>query len=205
MTHIHEWLSLRQAAEILGVHPATVRAWADKGNLPSRRTPGGHRRFRKSDLLHYAATQSEVQPAEVQIIVQNALGQTRMEVGSGTLDQIPWYTAMRESTRDALRQQGRRVLEDLRQYIAADAPDVQLANAIRLGTEYAQLLQADELTLPQAVRGFLYFSDFVINAVLTWSEIAQPRNPQEWSHLLRHVNTYTHAVLLSIIEYYEAD
>ena len=40
-----EWVSLRQAAELLGVHPATVRSWADKGELPSRRTPGGHRRF----------------------------------------------------------------------------------------------------------------------------------------------------------------
>ena len=55
-----EWVSLRQAADLLGVHPATVRNWADKGDLPSRRTPGGHRRFRKADLMQYAATQGEL-------------------------------------------------------------------------------------------------------------------------------------------------
>lgn len=49
-----EWISLRHAAELLGVHPATVRIWADNGDLPSRRTPGGHRRFRKADVLRHS-------------------------------------------------------------------------------------------------------------------------------------------------------
>ncbi len=44
-----EWLSLSEAAELLGMHPATVRLWADRNELPSRRTNGGHRRFRRSD------------------------------------------------------------------------------------------------------------------------------------------------------------
>ena len=43
-----EWLSLREAAEMLGMHPATVRLWADRNELPSRRTNGGHRRFHGS-------------------------------------------------------------------------------------------------------------------------------------------------------------
>lgn len=205
MTETSEWVSLRQAAEILGVHPATVRNWADKGELPSRRTPGGHRRFRKSDLLQYAESQGELQPLEVQVIIQNALGQTRMQVGAGPLTHEPWYAAMREETRDALRQQGRRVLESLRQYIAAGAPDARLSDAIGLGKDYAVRLAADGLTLPQAVRGFLYFSDFVINSILTWSEITPPRSPSEWANLLRQVNTFINTMLLSIIEYYQEE
>lgn len=198
-----EWVSLRQAAAMLGVHPATVRNWADKGDLPSRRTPGGHRRFRKSDLLQYAETQGELQPLEVQVIIQNALGQTRMQVGA--LNNEAWYMAMSEVTREELRTQGRRVLEALRQYMAQGAPDTRLSEAIALGIEYAQQLSSDGLTLPQAVRGFLYFSDFVINSILTWSEITPPRSASEWANLLRQVNTFIHAMLLSIIEYYEAE
>ncbi len=205
MSESNEWVSLRQAAELLGVHPATVRNWADHGDLPSRRTPGGHRRFRRADVTHLAERTDELQPSEVQIIIQNALGQTRMQVGGGTLANVPWYAAMSEHTREALRQRGRTALEELRQFLAAGAPDEQLATAIRLGNEYAVLLQADGLTLPQATRGFLYFSDFVINAILTWSEIATPRTTTEWSALLRHVNTFINAMLLSIIEYYEEE
>ena len=196
---------MRQAADILGVHPATVRNWADRGELASRRTPGGHRRFRRSELLHYAESHGELQPTEVQVIIQSALGQTRMQVGGGNLSDVLWYARMSESTRVALREQGRRVLEALRQYLASGAPDAGLGEAIKIGKDYAHLLSADHLTLPQAVRGFFYFSDFVINSVLTWTEINPPRNPAEWGGILRQVNTFTNAMLLSIIEYYEED
>jgi len=55
------------------------------------------------------------------------------------------------------------------------------------------------------VRGFLYFSDFVINSILTWSEVTPPRSAPEWASLLRQVNTFINAMLLSIIEYYQEE
>ena len=200
-----EWVSLRGAAEMLGVHPATVRNWADKGEIPSRRTAGGHRRFRLADLQRHMHQQDELQPVEVQVIIQNALGQTRLQIGDGRLANAPWYAAMREETRQAMRTQGRAMLEALRQYLAAGAPDSGLNPAIDMGKQYAVALMADGLKLPDAVRGLLYFGDFVINSVLTWSELAAPRSPSEWAQLLRHVNTFMNAVLLSIIEYYQED
>jgi excisionase family DNA binding protein len=45
-----DWLTLGQAASHLGVAQSTVRKWADSGRLPAFYTPGGHRRFRRSDL-----------------------------------------------------------------------------------------------------------------------------------------------------------
>ncbi len=200
-----EWVSLRRAAEILGVHPATVRNWADEGKLPSRKTVGGHRRFNKNDLLKYNQPESDSLPTEVQIIIQNALGQTRMQVGDGQLEKLSWYAKMSEKTRQQMRVFGRELLEALRRYLAADAPDSGLAEAISIGQRYAVALNADSLTLPQAMRGFFYFSDFVINAVLTWSEVTMPRNANEWVEILRHVNTFLNAMQLSIIEYYEAE
>lgn len=43
-------LNVHQAAELLGVHEKTVRAWADKGLLPVIKWPNGWRRFRRADL-----------------------------------------------------------------------------------------------------------------------------------------------------------
>jgi excisionase family DNA binding protein len=43
-----------EVAELLMVAPVTVRAWAQKGLLRSRTTPGGHRRFRREDVEHFA-------------------------------------------------------------------------------------------------------------------------------------------------------
>lgn len=205
MSDQSEWVSLRKAAEILGVHPATVRNWADKGELASRRTPGGHRRFRQADLMQYAQTQGELQPVEVKVIIQNALGQMRMRMGDGALEDAPWYSAMSDNGRQSMRIYGRRVLEELRAYLGNGAPDERLSHAITLGKDYAAVLSDDGLTLPQAMRGFFYFSDFVINSILTWSEVTPPRSAPEWAALLRQVNNFMSAMLLSIAEYYEEE
>jgi len=198
-----EWVGLRRAAEILGVHPATVRNWADSGKLPFRRTAGKHRRFNINDLTEYVDSQGDIQPIELQVIIQNALGQTRMQVGSERLESAPWYVAMSEEGKGHLREQGRRVLEAIRRYVAAGAPDANLATAITLGKDYAGTLIADGLTLPQAMRGFYFFSDFVLNSILTWSELSPPKSSSEWSTLLRQVNTFMNTIQLSIVEYYE--
>jgi len=50
-----EWLTLGQAAAFLGAAQSTVRKWADAGRLPAFYTPGGHRRFRRSDLEAFLA------------------------------------------------------------------------------------------------------------------------------------------------------
>jgi excisionase family DNA binding protein len=37
-------------AELFAVTPDAVAGWADAGKLPSFRTPGGQRRFRREDV-----------------------------------------------------------------------------------------------------------------------------------------------------------
>ena len=42
--------SISEAAKYLGVFPLTLRNWEKRGMIESFRTPGGHRRFKKSSL-----------------------------------------------------------------------------------------------------------------------------------------------------------
>jgi excisionase family DNA binding protein len=42
--------SISEAAEHLGVTALTLRNWEAQAKIRAFRTPGGHRRFRKSDL-----------------------------------------------------------------------------------------------------------------------------------------------------------
>ena len=45
-----EWLTLGQAATYVGVAQSTMRKWTDSGRVASFKTPGGHRRYRRTDL-----------------------------------------------------------------------------------------------------------------------------------------------------------
>ena len=56
-------LRVREAADLLGVSPATVRRWADTGRLVSRRTRTGERRFHPDDLEARAAAAQAGPPA----------------------------------------------------------------------------------------------------------------------------------------------
>jgi excisionase family DNA binding protein len=40
----------REVAAMFGVHPRTVKRWADAGKLPVITTPGGQSRYRPSDV-----------------------------------------------------------------------------------------------------------------------------------------------------------
>jgi excisionase family DNA binding protein len=51
-----DWLTLGQAAKHLGVAQSTIRKWSDNGRVPAFYTPGGHRRYRRSDLDAFLAS-----------------------------------------------------------------------------------------------------------------------------------------------------
>ena len=44
------WLRLSEAADLLGVSLNTLRRWSDSGRLACYRSPGGHRRYRRTDI-----------------------------------------------------------------------------------------------------------------------------------------------------------
>ena len=43
-------LTISEAADLLGVHQKTLRAWADKGLVAHYRTPTGYRRFDREEI-----------------------------------------------------------------------------------------------------------------------------------------------------------
>jgi len=45
-----------EAARYLGVSLATVRRWSNAGHLPGSRTPGGQRRFSRTQLDQFLAS-----------------------------------------------------------------------------------------------------------------------------------------------------
>ncbi len=53
-------LTTREAAQMLGVAVSTAQAWMEGGALPTWKTPGGHRRVRRSAVLQLQQQQGQV-------------------------------------------------------------------------------------------------------------------------------------------------
>jgi excisionase family DNA binding protein len=204
MVEENEWLSLGEAASILGVHPSTVRHWADSGDLPSQRTPGGHRRFRRRDLQQWATLRGrDAAPREAQLMMQSALGRARLEISDGQLKGQVWYDELDDSARQAHRRMGRRLLELLTGYLARPEDDEDVLAQVReLGTEYAQVSREQGLSLADSVRAFLFFRDLLIQSVIQLAEMLSLRTPLDWGDRLQQVNMITDELLLSLIEEY---
>ncbi len=202
-----EWLSLRQVAEMLGIHPATVRLWADRNELPSRRTNGGHRRFRRSDIearLHQE-TEKKSHPA-AQLLVQSVLGRVRFAFTDGTLNKLPWYQHFDEAAREAYRKLGHRMLELLLHTLTTNIFSEELRQeAIQLGHEYGSITYNSQVSLVDAVRAFLYFRNIVDDSVIQLAEVrgnSGLRDTQDipWAESLRQIQALTNEVLPALIE-----
>lgn len=204
ITHEDEWLSLREAAELLGMHPATVRLWADRNELPSRRTSGGHRRFRRTDIEARLRQETERKPSPAaQLLVQSVLGRIRFAFTDGTLTTFPWYTHFDDAAREGYRNLGRRLLELLLRALTGSTSEEELrSEAVHLGQEYGSITRASHVLVADAVRAFLYFRSLVDESLLQLAEVQGSREHQElpWAESLRQVQILTNELLPSLVE-----
>ena len=64
-----DWLTLGQAAKYLGVAQSTIRKWSDLGRVPAFYTPGGHRRYRRTDLDAFLQRSGPGRPARGPLVL----------------------------------------------------------------------------------------------------------------------------------------
>ncbi|MCZ7540700.1 MAG: helix-turn-helix domain-containing protein [Anaerolineae bacterium] len=201
-----EWVSLGEAAQIIGVHPATIRNWAEQGELPYRRTPGGHRRFRRADLEQWLASNRITQPAEARVLVQSALGRARLEMGDReALARLGWYGRLSPDAREVMRRQGLRLMDALIGHLADPAASNRHETAHDIGLTYGRLLKSQGLSLSQALEGYFYFVDFLVDSVVQLAETGTARPQSTWSAMLRQITLFTRAVLVSMVLVYERE
>lgn len=200
-----EWLNLSDAAALLGVHPSTLRAWSDRGDIPAHRTPGKHRRFRRADIEAWADSRREVHTSPGQLIVESVLGRTRLQLAEGRLAETDWYSHFDEPRRRELREAGRNQLRLLLRYLG-DEGDSVLPEAEAIGREYERLGRESGLSLADTVGVFLYFRDFLSDSVVDAlrGQAQGQRGAREWTNLHRHVATFTNCMLLALVRAHEA-
>lgn len=198
-----EWLSLSEVAEILGVHPSTVRVWSDQGALPVHRTQGGHRRYLRSEIELWMLSQSAEGSGDARLVVQNALKNTRFRISEGSLSQESWYISLDDEARDQYRQSGRKLMQGLIDYLSSDGKLAE-AEAHALGYEYASRGRRNGMSVSDAANAFLFFRNVLLESMLSVYEAAAVQSPYAWSDMFRKINAFTDQILVALLETYVA-
>ena len=203
MSTSEQWLSLSQAAEVLGVHPSTVRSWADQGSLPAQRTQGGHRRFRRTDVEQWQRLRSENAIPESNTVFYGMLRTTRLQIEEARLENQEWYRKLDDEARRQYRLSGRSLVQGLAVHLSATGDGME-AEARSLGYEYASRGQRCGLDCVEAAHAFQFFRSAVMESVLNAYEAAGVRSPQAWTDMVRKMITFSDLIMLTLLETYEA-
>ncbi|MGA2820120.1 MAG: helix-turn-helix domain-containing protein [Anaerolineales bacterium] len=194
------WMSLGEAAGLLGVHPSTLRIWADRGEVPSHRTPGGHRRFRREELSAWSAAHGAGQIDKAHSLLQSVLNRTRLQSTEGRFEGEAWYRRLSENGKGRLRELGQRTLVALAQSPGSLRPEGE-TNLITLGQQYGELLNAEGLALEEGLRAFLQFRAIVLDSALELLPTSKLDSPTSWGQLYRQVTHSTDVLLLAMVEH----
>lgn len=197
------WLTLSEAAQVLGVHPSTVRSWADQGGLPVHRTQGGHRRFRKADIELWMEAQRVDGPEKSGRLLNSAIRRVRLRIEEGALKEESWYQKLDDDARDQYRRASRSLILGLNSLFAADEASA-AAEARALGHAYSAIGRRHGLNSVEAAHAFLFFRNALFDSVMSVYEDAAVGSPVAWGETLRKINEFTDWIMLKLLENYHA-
>jgi hypothetical protein len=141
------------------VSEATLRRWAEAGDVEAFVTPGGHRRFTRNailSLLPHAARPHRTL-SELGGTPERVVRQYRRDLTSG---HGQWLPELGEDERVAFREPGRQMLAGVLGYLDAPTDDdraTALDIATAAATTYGQLARARGMSIPATTEAFLHF------------------------------------------------
>jgi excisionase family DNA binding protein len=157
------WLGLGEASRRLGISQGTLRRWADRGQVASFTTPGGHRRFPRAAIVALLPANRARRPqlSEIGADPERMSGAYRrlFDVAQGRPLSI-LGAELPESDRQLFRERGRHMVECLLAHLDADGPAPAMANlhaAADHAAEYGAHSARLGASLSEAVETFLRF------------------------------------------------
>ena len=162
------WLSLGPASRLLGIDPDTLRRWADEGRVEAWATPGGHRRFDRRALERLATDRRRgtgrplaslgASPERLNRVYRRhyAADAAATEAVAGPRT----HSARDDVDREAYRQDGRRLIAALIDFLDANASDAETRDRLEgeaqaIVDDQAARLAAAGSSLTEAVSRFV--------------------------------------------------
>jgi excisionase family DNA binding protein len=197
------WLTLKEASEFLGVHFTTLRGWADRGEIPVFRTPGGHRRFGYDDLRRFLAERAQTLPASNgSALVEAAVGRVRAELQRSDTSVQRWQQPVGAVIDQVRRERGRTLFALAISFVMKPQQRVSLLESGReLGRQYGEEAAQNGITLAETGRAVQFFRNQLIDTVRSSENERPDIDDVRVERLLDH---FLDEVLYAVLDGYEA-
>jgi len=158
-------ISISEASQILGVNEATLRQWTDEGKLSAFVTPGGHRRYSKSDLKKLTRSGQKVLGIKDLVSELEDTTPRHREIARGFFDRSPQAVKPCEEHQRQLAELGRHLLNLTARYVSEPARREESLSAARdTGRGFGRLLAEMGMPLTEATEAFLMHRELIMQA-----------------------------------------
>lgn len=199
---VPQWLALKEASDFLGVHFTTLRTWADNGDIPVFRTPGGHRRFSLDDLRRFLAQRSQLATADEHGIVSVAVVRAREELERQLPVDQRWRYPLQGDAEQARRQRGRQLFALAVSFVLKPAQSERLLEQGReLGREYGWEAARSGIGLPETGKAVQFFRSQLVETVRHQESAALP--DADDLRVQRLIDLFLDEVLYAVLDGYE--
>jgi excisionase family DNA binding protein len=196
-------ISISEASQLLGVNEATLRQWTDEGKLAAFVTPGGHRRYSRSDLKKFTKPcHKTIGIRDLVTGIEDTTNRHR-ELARSFLENSTQMAVPDEANQKKLAGLGRRLLALTARYVSEPAHQEEtLTEAQEVGDGFGRLLAELGLPLTSAVSAFLMHREPIMQAA---SHLMAKREAQG-SRIMEAIpltNRFIDQTLISMIAAYQ--
>ena len=161
-----ELLTISEAAEILGVSEPALRTWTDEGQIKAFVTPGGHRRYLRSDLKKFIGLNQKRLGIKSLTEKLEGTATVHRDMDATLVNSGPWRRQMDEATQQKFSSLGRQLLTLLNQCITKPSrPDETVIAAREIGRSYGELTRDLDMPLIASIRAFIQHRQPMLNTI----------------------------------------
>jgi excisionase family DNA binding protein len=200
---IVDWLELSEAAKILGVHPSTLRRWADAGKVAHVRTLNGRRRFERA-AVQAARENMEQSPAAeaAEKIESKTLDFARLHKADLASLHGGWTAHLNDEQLLLFRYSGQRLLGLMLQFISRNSGgETFLEEARHVAADYGLICYKAGLSPAQMTEAFLHFRRPVLQSMQSTTGLSGPID-RDGQRVFLRTNDFFDALLVATIESY---
>jgi len=170
-TRTPEWVSIHEAALLMGVSPATLRRWSNAGDIRTFTTPGGHRRFSRTVIAGLLPTIASARPTRDDLLFEMRDRMVRFvdRAARRVAHEAPW-TDLDEEAVSTVRLQARRIVDGLLGILDAHRAGERarsLASAMSAAAACGELAGRRGIGLSETVETWLQLRGVIVHELTT--------------------------------------